>query len=109
MLKSMNHYNYFFYIKILFSEVFLVCSQGPDSLTHELAVKTKKVIPIPSEDLPGIVINGIHSKKMTEDAFDDLTGLVCDLYTRVKPKECQKSSKIDMGKIPEKIQKNGLA
>ena len=78
-------------------------------MTHDLAVKTKKVIPIPSEDLPGIVINGIHSEKMTHDAFDDLNGLICDLFTGVKPKECQNSSKIDMGKIPEKIQKNGLA
>ena len=46
---------------------------------------------------------------MTHDAFDDLNGLICDLFTGVKPKECQNSSKIDMGKIPEKIQKNGLA
>ena len=49
---------------------------------------------IPNADLPGIVINGIHNEKMTEDAYNDLTGLVCDLYTgsRSKPKECEKKT-----------------
>ena len=47
---------------------------------------------VPNPDLPGIVINGIHNEKMTQDALNDLTGLACDLYTRhiSKPKECEK-------------------
>ena len=44
-------------------------------LVQELEAKTRQVLPnIPNADLPGIVINGIHNEKMTQDAYNDLTG-----------------------------------
>ena len=60
-----------------------------------MEAKTRQVLPnIPNADLPGIVINGIHNEKMTQDAYNDLTGLVCDLYTgpHSKPKECERKT-----------------
>ena len=36
-----------------------------------------------------IVINGVHTEKLEDEAFKDLVGLVCKLYSGKKPDECQ--------------------
>jgi len=68
------------------------CAKGSrgKELMHKLAQKTASLKP-PHEYVPWLVINGIHTEKLEDEAFDDLKGLVCRLYTGVQPEECQKS------------------
>lgn len=66
------------------------CAHGSDGekLMHEYAVKTGSLNP-PHKYVPWIVINGEHTEELEQEAFDDLVGLVCKLYSGKKPDECQ--------------------
>merc|ERR1711971_1381464 len=66
------------------------CAHGSDgeTLMHEYAVKTGSLNP-PHKYVPWIVINGEHTEEFEQEAFDDLVGPVCNLYSGEKPDECQ--------------------
>ena len=55
---------------------------------HKIAQKTESLNP-PHDYVPWIVIDGMHTEKLVDEAFKDLKGLVCKLYSGVLPKECQ--------------------
>ena len=75
---------------ITFKVDFTFSLQGSDGekLMHEYAVKTDSLNP-PHKYVPWIVINGEHTEELEQEAFDDLVGLVCKLYSGKKPGECQ--------------------
>ena len=55
---------------------------------HEYAIKTGNLNP-PHDYVPWIVINGVHTEELEQEALDDLVKLVCKLYSGKKPEECQ--------------------
>ena len=75
---------------LVYNFVLFFSFQGSDGekLMHEYAVKTGSLDP-PHKYVPWIVINGEHTEELEQEAFDDLVGLVCKLYSGKKPGECQ--------------------
>jgi len=65
------------------------CAKGKEgnSLMHEAAVLTGKLNP-PHKYVPWIVINGMHTEGMQQQAQSDLAKVLCDTYTGEKPEEC---------------------
>lgn len=79
------------------------CAEGAQgkALHHKLAIKTESLRPRP-EGVPHLVVNGQANDKLTERAFEDLVGLVCDLYKGPAPATC-----VDQKKEQAKASSNG--
>ena len=72
------------------------CAKGKEgnSLMHRSALITGALNP-PHKYVPWIVINGVHTEAMQQEAQSDLAKVVCSTYTGVKPKECnQRNEKV---------------
>ncbi|XP_055337344.1 gamma-interferon-inducible lysosomal thiol reductase-like [Paramacrobiotus metropolitanus] len=67
------------------------CAKGSEGnyLQHIMAQKTEALNPQPGF-IPWINFNGAHTEANQDRALQDLTGLVCDLYTGEKPSQCKK-------------------
>lgn len=63
-----------------------------NSLEHEMAVKTGTLDP-PHQYVPWVTLNGIHTKKIEQEAEKDLLKLICDTYMGTKPEACNHRTK----------------
>ncbi|XP_053739994.1 gamma-interferon-inducible lysosomal thiol reductase-like [Synchiropus splendidus] len=65
------------------------CVKGDqgNKLMHQNALKTDALQP-PHEYVPWIVINGVHTEKLQQDAMASLFTLVCNMYKGPKPEAC---------------------
>jgi interferon gamma-inducible protein 30 len=54
---------------------------------HEMGKKTESLDPA-HDYVPWIVLNGLHTDDIQNEASEHLLALVCDTYTGDKPKEC---------------------
>jgi interferon gamma-inducible protein 30 len=50
-----------------------------NNLQHEFAVLTGQLDP-PHQYVPWIVLNGVHTEKIQDEAETDLVGLICKTY-----------------------------
>ena len=66
------------------------CALGPEGqrLMHKIATKTNALIPSHTF-VPWIVFNGIYSEEKQNEAEENLTKLICELYKGHTPDECQ--------------------
>ena len=62
-----------------------------EALMHKFAEKTGSLDP-PHTYVPWLVFNGNHTEAMQDEAFKDLVGLICKLYSGQKPPECAEQS-----------------
>ncbi|KAK7091127.1 gamma-interferon-inducible lysosomal thiol reductase-like [Littorina saxatilis] len=58
-----------------------------NTLEHKMAQKTEALNP-PHKYVPWVVLNGVHTEKINDEAARDLLKLVCDTYTGTKPSAC---------------------
>ena len=66
------------------------CATGPEGqrLMHKIATRTNALNPSHTF-VPWVVFNGIYSEENQNEAEENLTKLICELYKGHSPKECQ--------------------
>lgn len=66
-------------------------SEG-NQLEHQMALRTNALKP-PHQYVPWVVLNGVHTEKINEQAVENLLKLICDTYTGPKPSGCSQPEK----------------
>ena len=88
LLNALTYLHTYLLTYLVYNFTFSLQDSDGEKLMHEYAVKTGSLNP-PHKYVPWIVINGEHTEELEQEAFDDLVGLVCKLYSGKKPGECQ--------------------
>nr|XP_033812817.1 gamma-interferon-inducible lysosomal thiol reductase [Geotrypetes seraphini] len=78
------------YAPDLTMEKVMSCVKGDlgNQLMHQNALLTEGLQP-KHQYVPWIVINGKHTEELQTEALDNLYGLVCKMYTGIKPEACK--------------------
>lgn len=68
----------------------MACANGTqgNQLEHKMAVMTDALVP-QHQYVPWVVLNGVHTEKINDEAVSDLLKLICDTYTGPKPSGCK--------------------
>ncbi|CAH1773968.1 unnamed protein product [Owenia fusiformis] len=79
------------------------CANGPvgDMVEHSMAILTEGLKP-PHKYTPWIVVNGMHTDTIQEEAQRNLIKFVCKTYKGTKPSECMQFLQPDARNICQK-------